>query len=377
MTHSPVVPQSLVYRIHAAGDWNCGWRDTLDLLRRRLNASLVVLGSHNFSNGQGELVCESPESPALRAAYARYASRNPWFLSSQDYADGRVMSGEELISNRELIRMDFYRDVVRPFGLFRRLCAVAARRNDMVAYVATHRAEHQSAFRERHKSLLKSLLPHLSLALEQRWRFAEADQIAKALMRIIDQNGRATVLATRDGRIVFRNKAASESGDRLFGLRLNGDVLNAATPAEQKALYEAVEQVAGLESSDAQTAARVVTLSSPHAGQPPQVVVRPAGRVFLSDAALFRDLVTVTASSPWVDHDPCACPFARQFELTPAQSKVSALVFAGNTLPVIARTLRVSENTVRSHLKQIFQKTNTYGQMELVHRHARICINKL
>ncbi len=164
VTHSPVVPQSLVYRIHAAGDWNCGWRDRLDLLRRRLNASLVVLGSHNFSNGHGQLVCESPESPALRAAYARYASRNPWFLSSQDYADGRVMSGEELISNRELIRMDFYRDVVRPFGLFRRLCAVAARRNDMVAYVATHRAEHQSAFRERHKSLLKSLLPHLSLA---------------------------------------------------------------------------------------------------------------------------------------------------------------------------------------------------------------------
>ena len=42
-------------------------------------------------------------------------------------------------------------------------------------------------------------------------------------------------------------------------------------------------------------------------------------------------------------------------------------------LAAIAGTLNVSENTVRSHLKQIFQKTDTHGQMELVHLHARIC----
>jgi DNA-binding CsgD family transcriptional regulator len=35
--------------------------------------------------------------------------------------------------------------------------------------------------------------------------------------------------------------------------------------------------------------------------------------------------------------------------------------------------LNLSENTVRSHLKQIFQKTDTHGQMELVHLHARVC----
>ena len=56
-----------------------------------------------------------------------------------------------------------------------------------------------------------------------------------------------------------------------------------------------------------------------------------------------------------------------------AQAKVSSLVFAGQPLGVIARTLNLSENTVRSHLKQIFFKTATHGQMELVHLHARVC----
>ena len=72
-------------------------------------------------------------------------------------------------------------------------------------------------------------------------------------------------------------------------------------------------------------------------------------------------------------HNPATCVFARQYELTAAQSKVSALVFAGQSLSTIAQSLNLSENTVRSHLKQIFQKTETHGQMELVHLHARVC----
>ena len=72
-------------------------------------------------------------------------------------------------------------------------------------------------------------------------------------------------------------------------------------------------------------------------------------------------------------HSPETCVFSRRYELTAAQAKVSALVFAGQPLAAIARSLNVSENTVRSHLKQIFQKTDTHGQMDLVHLHARIC----
>jgi len=51
------------------------------------------------------------------------------------------------------------------------------------------------------------------------------------------------------------------------------------------------------------------------------------------------------------------------------------LLFTGHSLAGAARLLHVSDNTVRSHLKQIFQKTDTHSQMELVHLHSRICID--
>ena len=101
--------------------------------------------------------------------------------------------------------------------------------------------------------------------------------------------------------------------------------------------------------------------------------MRAAGQVFLRQAGVRRGLVMVTVRGGRARHDPASCVFARQYEFTTAQAKVSALVLAGQPLSRVAQSLNVSENTVRSHLKQIFQKTETHGQMELVHLHARVC----
>ena len=103
------------------------------------------------------------------------------------------------------------------------------------------------------------------------------------------------------------------------------------------------------------------------------VVVRATDHVFRRQTGLRERLVKLVVRGEHGTHDPATCAFARQYELTVAQAKVSALVFAGQSLGSIAMSLHVSENTVRSHLKQIFQKTETHGQMELVHLHARVC----
>jgi DNA-binding CsgD family transcriptional regulator len=98
--------------------------------------------------------------------------------------------------------------------------------------------------------------------------------------------------------------------------------------------------------------------------------------VFRAETGAEVPLVMLTLRDAHSEHDPHNCVFARQFCLTPAQARVNALVFSGHSLPGVARALRVSENTVRSHLKQVFEKTNTHGQMELVHLHARVCIDE-
>jgi DNA-binding CsgD family transcriptional regulator/PAS domain-containing protein len=370
-----ILLDSLLYRIHAATDRDAEWTDVLALLRDWLGGCSASLGRHHFSSGQGGTIYDSPQDAGLRTAYAEYASRNPWFLSSDEYIAGRVMTGEELLGNRDLVKTDFYRGLLKPHGLFHRLCGVAARRGDLVYYVSVHRSEDQQGFGEREKSNLRSVLSHLSLALENRWSHLQAIDLSRALMGIVDRHPHATFLADQDGRVLYRNRSAGEFCATDAGLRMEGERLAAATAVDSKALREAIKEVARGTAQGMEEASRVLSISVPGDAHSAVLSIHSAGKVFLAEKGDSVAVVILTARNSRSVHDPHFCSFARQFELSPAQARVSALIFTGHSLASTAHLLHVSENTARSHLKQIFQKTNTHGQMELVHLHSRICVD--
>jgi DNA-binding CsgD family transcriptional regulator len=56
----------------------------------------------------------------------------------------------------------------------------------------------------------------------------------------------------------------------------------------------------------------------------------------------------------------------RLLGLTEAEAKIAVALARGVPLPEIARRMGVQDNTVRWHLKQIYTKTGTHGQVDLV-----------
>ena len=364
---------SLVRAIHAASVSAAQWPGVLDQLRRHLDARVVTLGHHEFTTGANSALFESPDNTCFSADMAAYAARNPWFLSHDDYVPGRVIAGDELLSHSDLRRTDFYRAFLKPRGLLHRLCGVVARRATGIHFVSAYRAEDQSAFGAWEKAELQKLLDHLALSLESHWRWQEAEDLSRALLALIDHDPKPVILVTAAGESIYRNPAADHLLAGRIGLRLDGTRLVAASPADGRLMRETIARVAQSDPADAAASSSVVTLACTPPTPPVVAVVRAAGQVFMREAGRRRGLVLVTVRGGHALHDPATCAFARQYELTSAQAKVSALVFAGQPLPTIAHSLNVSQNTVRSHLKQIFHKTDTHGQMDLVHLHARVC----
>ena len=364
---------SLVRAIHAAGARAGAWPGVLERLRIDLDACVVTLGRHEFASGADTALYESPDGLHFSRDSAAFAARNPWFLSSDDYVAGRVMTGDELVSVGDLRRTDFYRGFLEPRGLLHRLCGVVAQRGGGAYLLSAYRAEAQADFGAREKAELEFLLGHITLSLECDWRWQEADDLAHALLALLDHDANPVILVTAGAEPVYRNPAAEKLLDSRSGLRLEGARIVAASPADQRLLRDAIARVADGDVAHASASPRVVTLACTPPTPPVVVVVRAAGQVFMRQAAMRRGLALLTVRGGHAAHDPATCAFARQYELTAAQAKVSALVFAGQPLASIAHSLNVSENTVRSHLKQVFQKTDTHGQMDLVHLHARVC----
>ncbi len=365
--------EPLLYRIHAWSDAGGEMTEALALLRDHLDARLATLSRHHFASGHGEVLYDTPASPGFRSAYAQFAPRNPWFLSSDEYTAGRVLTGDELLSNRDLVKTDFYRDLLEPRGLLHCVAGVAVRHGPLIHYISLLRGQDQPAFGEREKAHLRTVLAHVTLALGNRWRQRETSDLVRVLTGIFDHYPHPFLLVDREGRLVHGNRSAAPQALESVGLCLEDGVVTAALPGDRPALRQAIRDVAGAAAKTAPEATHAVMLSVPGSRHPSVVSVHPASSMLDAESGEVAALVLLTAPNPGLDHDLRTCSFVRQFGLSPAQARVGVMIVSGHSLAETARKLHVSDNTVRSHLKVIFQKTNTHGQVELVHLHTRTC----
>jgi DNA-binding CsgD family transcriptional regulator len=85
----------------------------------------------------------------------------------------------------------------------------------------------------------------------------------------------------------------------------------------------------------------------------PMLLRRPAGAI-----VFIKDLERPAAFSLTV--------FAQYFDLTPAQSALAHEMMCGDGVRAAAARLDIAYATARTHLLQIFQKTGTTRQAELV-----------
>jgi DNA-binding CsgD family transcriptional regulator len=126
----------------------------------------------------------------------------------------------------------------------------------------------------------------------------------------------------------------------------------ASTPGASQALYRGIERAMRGEVGRVQVPrfgrSPLRLLTEPH---PEHASGSGAAVVFATDAA---------ARGP-SDED-----LAVRHGLTPAECCVAQRLCAGADLERIARELAISRNTVRGHLKQIFCKTRSHRQAELI-----------
>lgn len=370
---NPSKLDALIHAIHAAAGHRRGWKDAIAGLRGVLRGRAAVLARHDFASGRGEWLFESPAHPAEREAYAaEHSARNPWFISSLDYRPGRVMTGEELLESRALRRTDFYRHCLKPLGLYHRLCGVVSRRDDIVYYADVLRGRTQPAFNEEDRVLFGSILRHLTVSLENHWRLVDAHGENRALRAIMDRIDSAVFVVDARARVLLANSRSEGLLDEFEGLEMRGERIAAASRAEDRALREAIAESA-MVSSSADANARILTISNPRGLHPLVLSITPAGDGGQGATGAPRPAALLVARNPHPTYDLDRCAFAGIFELTPAQTRLAGVMFAGHSLSEASRLLRVSENTVRSHLKQIYQKTHTHSQIELVHLHSRLC----
>lgn len=198
--------------------------------------------------------------------------------------------------------------------------------------------------------MFQDLTPHVRRAVEIGRAIRTNEVVRDSLLGAIDGGATGWMLLSGDGQLVAADDAAQAALERGDGLLRDGDRVRARDLGADAKLQELLAKAAS-------------------GGRSGSLTLSPDGlRIQLLPAQ--RDGIAADALLLLVESRRLAEQRIRQLReswgLTPAEARVATLLADGRRLQQIAGDLGITINTVRGHLKQVFAKTGTHRQAELV-----------
>lgn len=181
---------------------------------------------------------------------------------------------------------------------------------------------------------------------------------SRGLTAALNSSAVATLLVDAGGHLLFANSAAERLLASGSGLRRAGTMLSGTRLADTMRLHASIEHVTRLHD----VPAPVLALDREN-GRPLLAAVLPAK---LMASAPGDAAAIVHVFDPDHDLEPLLTPVCRLYGLSPVEGRLASLLARGMALGDAAKAMRVQEQTARSYLKQVFLKTDTNRQAELV-----------
>ncbi len=177
---------------------------------------------------------------------------------------------------------------------------------------------------------------------------------------VLDRLPQGVILVDSDCKLRQVNNAAQKILERKDGLQLDHETRLAANQASDTGELRAMVLRAA-EPRDDDTG-WAMTILRPKAGTPMSLMVTPS-----YSSGEEEPVVSVFVVGP--EHPPLdEGMLCKLYGMTPAEARLAAHLARGRSLDRCRKTFNVTLHTVRSHLKNLSIKTETSGQVELVHK---------
>lgn len=364
--------EPLISAIYDAALDPAAWPAVMRGLREHFRTAaetFYILDFHTHTVRKGSL---SGITPRWFDCFAEhyFSADNPWHQHSAAlHRPGVIRTNERLEAyTREpgiLYRSQYYNEWMAPQGLRYSLGNTLTTDRSAIANITLLRSRDERTFDARDLADFERLSAHFSrslrlhqrlegLSLQQAQFAGLLDQLHDALMlidarghlvhanlaaqRLLGQGGAAVV---RQGRLACHHPADQQRLQRLIdGLRRGGDTF------EPPPAFPIRRRSDGLVLTVTATVLRL-PIGSPGASQP-----------------LLLLSLTVPARPPHL----AASILRERHGLTPAEVRLAQALVEGRSLRDAAAVLSITYGTARERLKQIFQKTGTRRQAELVAR---------
>jgi DNA-binding CsgD family transcriptional regulator/PAS domain-containing protein len=259
----------------------------------------------------------------------------------------------------------YYHQVLREWGLVYVIQLMLITTPTRLAGVGFGRGERHGVITDREIRLARLMLPHLRRAVTitdvldanaiARGRFQDTFNLFRGGLVLVDPRGV----------ILYANKTAEAMFASGTVVQSNRGILRVVSALAAAELRSAIALAAGNETELGKIGLSV-RLTGDDAPKTMLAHVLPLAGSHLRSRLQAAAVAGVFIRETNFDIAPTLDNFARLYKLTGAELRVLQAIVDIGGVPDVADALGVSESTVRTHLKELFEKTATHRQVELV-----------
>lgn len=212
---------------------------------------------------------------------------------------------------------------------------------------------------------LRRLAAHLRRAFDFHKQFLSINVQQAATMRALDHLPTGVLFVDSRARVLAMNASARitvAEGDGLI-VRRNG--VYAESSEQTKALRDLIGRAATTGNGTENERGGAMTLDRPSLRRPLWILVVPLKRK-KSGEEDSPAVVALFVSDPDRRYRVPAAALQKFYGLTPAETRLLEALVNGMSLEEASEEFRVSKNTLRTQLHQIFRKTDTSRQSEVI-----------
>jgi DNA-binding CsgD family transcriptional regulator/PAS domain-containing protein len=348
------------------------WKEGIGNVCQLLNMQFLLLGSVSEAGKRVHFEFDyeaTHRAVSLLEGPLADPAHNPWLALAAVHPLRRPATVDDLGGQQLLERTRIWEEFYVPLDLGDTLGATLERQPEFANFLVAGRRSAQPAFQRAEIDRLGAILPHLARAWRVKRALNEWEALAGTLKFVLDRLERAVIVTGPEGQIRFANRAADGLLSRGDGIDATRGHIRAARSYHGDALLALIGKAARTGVGEGTVAVDAISIPRTGASSSLAVVAEPLapahsdrlGHQAASGAVLF-------ISDSDASNRPSADRLRVVYGLTPAEARLTSLVVDGGDVSSAARALGVSRNTVKYHLKTVFEKVGVSRQAQLVRR---------
>jgi DNA-binding CsgD family transcriptional regulator len=347
------------------------WQDFLQLVVRAVKAEAAALLLLDFKDADTSVTRQVGLKPGTIQLYeSHYNKLDVWLPVVQRSGDW-LGTSQRFVDFGSLRKTEFYNDFLLPCGIPHGIFGLVSTGDSGAVNLSLYRAT--DAFSEQDLEPVRFLKPHIKRAHRLQSQLAAVRCANTGLQCALDSLNVGVILVGENMWVAALNRAAERLLKENDGLLLRQNKLRANRTDDSANLQKLLGE-ASLTSAGTGLKAGGVMNVSRRSGFPLHVMVSPIRGLELRGGKPVRAIVFVI--DPAWRTQPAPEIIQGLFGLTSAETRLAQLLGDGQTLSQITQILKVSNNTLKSQLASIFQKTNTSRQAQLVRLLTQLSVSQ-